>query len=390
MMKTVTRRRHLIISVLLSMVVLFMLSTTAFGQLNARRHIEIPDIPGYTTLKCDFHMHTVFSDGSVWPHIRVEEAWREGLDVIAIADHIEYQPKKKDVSTDLNRSYELAKPTADQLGIMLIRGTEITRGEPGGHHNAIFITDVTPLAVPDSVKSMQIAADQGAFIFWNHPGWKRPDRLGVWEPIQEKTYGMGLMHGVEVVNGRRYDPVAHGWCLEKKMTMLCNSDVHNPITFDYDILNDEHRPMTLVFVKSTTEKELKKALINRRTALFYSGKLVGEEKYIKPIFDASVDVLNPEIILEGNRAVTLQIANSCDISFELKADGQVEGISKPGNITLPAHKTVRCTIRRTSPESSGTKKLKLNYMVTNALVAPGEGLSVSLPVKVTFVPVAKK
>ena len=25
-------------------------------------------------------MHTVFSDGVVWPSVRVEEAWREGLD----------------------------------------------------------------------------------------------------------------------------------------------------------------------------------------------------------------------------------------------------------------------------------------------------------------------
>ena len=390
MMKSATERQRFIITSLVSMVVLLLLSAPAFSQLNARRHIAIPDIPGYTTLKCDLHMHTVFSDGSVWPTIRVEEAWREGLDVIAIADHIEYLPKKADVSTDLNRSYQLAKSTADQLGIMLIHGTEITRGEPGGHHNAIFITDATPLAVPDSVESLQIAADQGAFIFWNHPGWKRPDGLGVWGSIQDKTYGMGLMHGVEVVNGRNYDPVAHGWCLEKKMTMLCNSDVHNPITFDYDILNDEHRPMTLVFVKNATKKELKKALFNRQTALFYSNKLVGEEKYLKPIFDASVDILNPKLVMEGNRAVILQISNSSDIDFELVADGQVEGISRPGSIKLPAHKTARCTIRRTSPASSGTKKLNLNYKVTNALVAPGEGLSVSLPVKVTFVPVENK
>lgn len=26
-----------------------------------RKEISLPDIPGYITLKCDFHMHTVFS-----------------------------------------------------------------------------------------------------------------------------------------------------------------------------------------------------------------------------------------------------------------------------------------------------------------------------------------
>ncbi len=59
-----------------------------------KKIINIPDIPGYITLKCDFHMHTVFSDGIVWPTYRVNEAWEDGLDVIAISDHLEYQPKR--------------------------------------------------------------------------------------------------------------------------------------------------------------------------------------------------------------------------------------------------------------------------------------------------------
>ena len=55
------------------------------------RAIEFPNIPGYLTLKCDLHMHTVFSDGSVWPDIRVEEAVKDGLDAIATTEHFELQ-----------------------------------------------------------------------------------------------------------------------------------------------------------------------------------------------------------------------------------------------------------------------------------------------------------
>ncbi len=33
--------------------------------------MDFPNILGYKTLKCDFHQHTVFSDGDVWPSIRV-------------------------------------------------------------------------------------------------------------------------------------------------------------------------------------------------------------------------------------------------------------------------------------------------------------------------------
>src|SRR5512138_310261 len=106
----------------------------------ARTVVNIPDIPGYVTLKCDFHIHTVFSDGLVWPSVRSEEAWREGLDAIAITDHIEYQPHKADVSTNHNRSYEIARGTGSGLDVLVVHGSEITRQMPPGHLNALFLT----------------------------------------------------------------------------------------------------------------------------------------------------------------------------------------------------------------------------------------------------------
>ena len=109
------------------------------AQTRIRSEVHFPDIPGYVTLKCDFHMHTVFSDGQVWPTVRVEEAWRQGLDAIAITDHIEYKPYKDDVSTNYSRSYELAKASAESLNLILIKAAEITRGEPPGHLNALFL-----------------------------------------------------------------------------------------------------------------------------------------------------------------------------------------------------------------------------------------------------------
>ncbi|MFH1268845.1 MAG: PHP domain-containing protein, partial [Planctomycetota bacterium] len=66
------------------------LATAALAA-DVRREIQFPDVGGYQTLVCDFHMHTVFSDGQVWPPVRVKEAWSQGLDAIALTDHIEYQ-----------------------------------------------------------------------------------------------------------------------------------------------------------------------------------------------------------------------------------------------------------------------------------------------------------
>ena len=64
-------------------------------RVKARQEITLPMIDGYQLLKCDFHMHTIFSDGIVWPTLRVQEAWEEGLDAIAITDHIEGQPARQ-------------------------------------------------------------------------------------------------------------------------------------------------------------------------------------------------------------------------------------------------------------------------------------------------------
>ena len=47
--------------------------------------------------------------------MRVEEAWQEGMDALAITDHIEYRPFKKVVIGDLNESFKLAKKQADGM-----------------------------------------------------------------------------------------------------------------------------------------------------------------------------------------------------------------------------------------------------------------------------------
>jgi len=134
-----------------------------------RTEINIPDLPGFYTLKADLHMHTVFSDGEVWPTVRVEEAWRDGLDIIAITDHLKYQPHKDDLPTNHNRSYELALPLAKSMGIILIKGAEITRSMPPGHFNAIFLEDVDLLDTKTWEEAFLAAYEQNAFIFWNHP-----------------------------------------------------------------------------------------------------------------------------------------------------------------------------------------------------------------------------
>lgn len=127
-------------------------------------------------LKCDFHTHTIFSDGRVWPTMRVDEAWKDGLDAIAITDHIEVRPWKPFVSGgDLNSSFDIAKQRADQIGFIVIKGIEITRAKPLGHINALFITDANPIETPEPLDAVNEAYRQGAFIMWNHPAGPTTD-----------------------------------------------------------------------------------------------------------------------------------------------------------------------------------------------------------------------
>ena len=61
-------------------------------DINEDRKISFPNTKEYLVIVSDLHTHSVFSDGHVWPNIRVEEALRDGLDVLAITEHLEYQP----------------------------------------------------------------------------------------------------------------------------------------------------------------------------------------------------------------------------------------------------------------------------------------------------------
>ena len=175
------------------------------------RSLKFPDVPGYKTLKCDFHQHTVFSDGSVWPDIRVMEALVDGLDAISLTEHLEYQPHKNDIPhPNRNRSYELAVKEAKNHNLIIVNGAEITRKMPPGHNNAIFISDANTLLVKDSVEVFHMAKQQGAFTFWNHPNWinQRKDGVASLTDMHRYLIQEKLLDGIEVVNQETYSDEA--------------------------------------------------------------------------------------------------------------------------------------------------------------------------------------
>jgi hypothetical protein len=319
-----------------------------------RKEIRIPEIPGYRVMKCDFHLHTVFSDGTVWPENRVNEAWEEGLDAIAITDHIENQPSKRHVGGDHNSSYEIALAAAREKNIILVRGGEITRKMPPGHLNAIFLTNVNLLDVSDPVKALEAAKKQGAFIFWNHPGWKeqQPDTCK-WMPMHQMLSDKGLINGIEVFNEKEYYPVVLEWCLSRNLTIICNSDIHDVTAKVYD-LDKGHRPMTLAFVKKRDAESLREALFQNRTLAFFNNKLAGKEELLKALFTASVSI-RPTGILNSDKIELIEFKNISSVPFDIE--------TKSGTaFSIPAESTILF-----APDPDESKEIHVTNLFTGPL-----------------------
>lgn len=320
---------------------------------NVRENINIPGFDGYEALKCDFHIHTVFSDGKVWPDMRVTEAWQQGLDAIAMTDHIEYRPFKDKVIGDLNESYKIAKAHADHIGFILIQGIEITRNKPIGHLNALFINDANRLDLEDPVDALREARRQNAFIMWNHPGW--PDDKSTLYPIHEQLLNDGLIDGIEVFNHLEYYPVTFDYANRYDLTYMGNSDIHDLITETYGG-EKMARPLTLVFVKERSEEGIKEALFAKRTAVLFNKTLTGKEEILRKLFMASVHQRKTT-----NNCYT-ELCNVSDLDFILLINDY--------RYRLPANKTIRLQM----PETG-------KIIVENCLTGKDTKLEFELPVK---------
>jgi hypothetical protein len=341
-----------------------------------RREIHFPDLVGYQTIQCDLHMHTVFSDGQVWPPVRVVEAWRQGLDAISITDHIEYQPHQDDVKTNHNRPYELSREAAKIHGVLLVKGAEITRDTPPGHFNATFLKDIYSLDTEDFLEVIKRANEQGAFVVWNHQEWKGPEN-GRWLDVHTTMVNNKWLHAMEVANGGTYYPSAHKWCLEKGLTMIGASDIHEPDRREASTV-DGHRTMTLVFVKERTLDGLKESLQQGRTIVWYKDQLIGRKEWLEPLFAKCVQVALPHLRSEKNAWV--EIRNICDVDIRLERTGNLG----PNQMVLPARATTLVKI-----EMGGTTgPVELKYRAANFVTEPESGLPVVLKINDVLSPTA--
>ncbi len=336
--------------------------------------------PGNYWLSTDLHIHTVFSDGKVWPSIRVEEALKEGLDLIAMTEHLEYQPHARDIPhPDRNRSFIIAQSEIQsEERLKVINGSEITREMPTGHINAVFIKDANKLLHKDSLSGIQAANKQGAFVFWNHPNadFQRNDGIARLEPFHNYLIRNGLLHGIEVVNDNTYSEEALQIALENNLTIMGTSDIHGLTDWTHNINNGGHRPMTFVKVENKSISALKKALFNGKTVVWYKDLLIGKETQLKEIIKHNIIFSKPKY-KEGKTIMEVQVFNMSATAFKFEYIGEYSFHKHATTLTIPAKGELTLLIKTKVKKMT----LELPFRVLNAITSPKKVLELSFLVK---------
>lgn len=329
-----------------------------FNRPAERREIILPTIDGYRLYKADFHTHTIYSDGDVTPRQRVREAWYDGLDIIAITDHLEirtyekfmlkvlapystgkpfkYQnagiANKKDksypVMANLNAAYDEAVyyTERENLPIMVVRGTEIWRNTKSiGEFNALFLKDINAICHEDLFESFRRVKEQGGLIMHNHPGYTRTT-TAIAEGEQERAYSEGWIDGVEAVNSTTLYPDIISRCIDRNLFIAANTDAHRPTSHDWPAGGEFFRTMTFIMAKSCTEEDIKEALKAGRTIGYVANNLVGSEKHLAAFINEAVTC---RVVAENRKKgeVTYSLTNCCSVPFVLHRGKSIQTLA---------------------------------------------------------------
>ena len=292
---------------------LLVFSFTSHSQ-GIKTFFESPN--DYYYISSDLHIHTVFSDGVVWPTLRVDEALRDSIDLISLTEHIEYQSHISDIPHEnRNRSFQIAGGYVKNQPLAVVHGTEITKPMPPGHFNAIFINDANrffdidkkPLEFSKAIKE---ANKQGAFVFWNHPHWEanRSDGIAKLDPIHKEIIKKGLLHGIEVVNFDTFSEEALQIALENELTIMGTSDVH--ILIEWDFINKKesyHRPLTFIMSKNKSIDSLKKALFDGNTFVWYRDLIIGKSENLNQVIENNFEIISKGYNFRDRKVEILEV-----------------------------------------------------------------------------------
>jgi predicted metal-dependent phosphoesterase TrpH len=217
-------------------------------------YVAPPDLFTRRPLRCDFHIHTHYSDGDSPPAQMVVRGRELGLDVAVITDHDRYSPSVEAIAE------------VERLGLNLITGPGEEISGPTWHVVAINaragITDLGMRALKWERETAQkyetlrwailTTQEQGGRAYLAHPYWAIDRGYHLPSPMYDRVLEEGILDGVELLGDVRH---------ENNLRSLARyldfrADGHDiPIVGNSDTHAKEHTYgayWTLVFAKEPT------------------------------------------------------------------------------------------------------------------------------------------
>jgi 3',5'-nucleoside bisphosphate phosphatase len=224
------------------------------------------------------------------------------------------------------------------------------------------------------------SADRAGRLCRNHPGFRVA--RAEWFPAVADAFRQQLFQGIELVNGPNFYAEAYPWIDEKRLTILANSDAHDPVPpRDRGWL----RPMTLIFTRSADAAGVREALLAGRTAAWMGGELWGPEDHLSGIWKGAVTIETPTLAGERSTFPLMRVKNTSAIPFRVRAREAPDWFRlEPGTIEAEKTSLLRAQVAAAAPR--GATPFNLGLEITNLHVGPGRNLMVQVPLTIEVRP----
>ena len=262
-MKTLNKRKAAILLLCSLTIATLLDSIVIYGQTSSTIRNETSSSTCMHALKCEFHLHTTYSDGAYSPAEMIQYYKEHGYDVVAVTDHTNIEGWHDGIAE--------AQAAGASAGVLVIEGGEISfRWEDNTHKHilALFCHALDSTNEPTDLSLEEIFHDihaKGGLGIVAHPwrGWSN------WQQYQYADY----------IDGWEYEPHAISpeyrlWLLNSDKIYMFNHDAHG-----YWLEGSEWAEAhTLLLSHNRTLSGVREALESRRIVVSYGSNYYGSSE----------------------------------------------------------------------------------------------------------------
>ena len=144
--------------------------------------------------------------------------------------------------------------------------------------------------------------------------------------------------------------------------------------------------MTLVFSTDNSAPAIRQAILDRRTCVYYGDTLIGEEFLLRALFDSCVTIDKSRLKMTGRQRAFIKLANKSNFAFDLRLEKLNPEVQFDYELSLRPGSQNRLTVRGRKASMKLVEQVRVNYIVTNMMVAPGKPLVIPLPADLDIQP----